>query len=398
MKITVAGVGYVGLSLAVLLSQKNPVTALTTTESKVDKINHFISPIRDEEIERFFHEALSGVRKLNLHSTTNKKEAYKDADLIIIAVPTNYDEESNFFDTTAVEDVIENVLQYNPDATLVIKSTVPVGYTDHIREQYGIEKVLFSPEFLRESMALYDNLHPSRIIVGAQDDQADLASDFAALLKEAALDDDVPIFICSPSEAEAIKLFSNTYLAMRVSFFNELDTFASIKGLNTAAIIQGVCADPRIGDHYNNPSFGYGGYCLPKDTMQLLANYQRVPQELIEAIVSSNKTRKDFIAKDIIKYEPNTVGIFRLTMKSHSDNFRASAILDIIDSIKKEGFSVIIYEPTLKDGTTTFMDCPVVNDLQAFKDASDIILANRYDESLNDVVDKVYTRDLYMRD
>lgn len=398
MRITVAGVGYVGLSLAVLLSQGNPVTALTTTESKADKINRFISPIRDEEIERFFHEALLGMCKLNLYSTTNKKEAYKDADLIIIAVPTNYDEERNFFDTSAVEDVIENVLQYNPDATLVIKSTVPVGYTDHIREQYGIEKVLFSPEFLRESMALYDNLHPSRIIVGAHEDQSDIASDFASLLKDSALDHDVPILICSPKEAEAIKLFSNTYLAMRVSFFNELDTFASIKGMNTAAIIQGVCADPRIGDHYNNPSFGYGGYCLPKDTMQLLANYQRVPQELIEAIVNSNKTRKDFIAKEIIKYAPKTVGIFRLTMKSRSDNFRASAILDIIDSVKKEGLSVIIYEPTLKDGTTTFMDCPVVNELKAFKDASDIILANRYDESLDDVIDKVYTRDLYRRD
>lgn len=417
MNITIAGVGYVGLSLAVLLAQNNQITTVTTTEDKAEKLNQFISPIKDPEIERFFSEVLSKKRTLQLHTTTDKKEAYSNADMVIVAAPTNYDEEKHFFDTSAVEDVIENVLKYNPNAVVVIKSTIPVGYTDHIREQYGIKNLLFSPEFLRESMALYDNLHPSRIIVGAHEEQREMAETFAALLKEAALleaehdtaekgsesalstVEDIPVLICPPQEAESIKLFANTYLAMRVSFFNELDTFASINGMDVASIIEGVCLDPRIGDFYNNPSFGYGGYCLPKDTRQLLANYRNVPQDLIEAIVDSNSTRKKFIAEEVLKEHPETVGIFRLTMKSNSDNYRASAIIDIIRLIKEQGVNVVVFEPTFEKGqNSTFLGCTVTDDLQCFKETSDVILANRYNECLDDVKEKVFTRDLYLRD
>jgi len=397
MNITVAGVGYVGLSLAVLLAQHHKVTAITTTPAKADKLNKFISPIQDDEIERFFREVKEGKRKLDLTTTVDKDVAYKSAELVIIATPTNYDDEHHFFDTSAVEDAIEHVLRVNPKVLMVIKSTVPVGYTDSVRAKYGIDNIIFSPEFLRESKALYDNLHPSRIVVGAYDHQQQEAQMFADLLKEGAEDQDVKTLIAHPTEAEAIKLFANTYLAVRVSYFNELDTYAQVKGLNTQQIIEGVCMDPRIGSHYNNPSFGYGGYCLPKDTKQLLANYKDVPQTMIEAVVKSNAVRKEFIADTILKRKPKTVGVYRLTMKSNSDNFRASAIQDIIKHLKANSVNIIIYEPTLEEGSE-FVGNKVVNDMSKFKAQSDVILANRFDAVLEDVAEKVYTRDLFKRD
>ncbi len=397
MKITVAGVGYVGLSLAVLFAQHHEVTAITTTPKKADKLNDFISPIQDDEIERFFREVKEGKRKLNLHTTVDKDAAYRSAELVVIATPTNYDDEHHFFDTSAVEDAIENVLRVNPNVLMVIKSTIPVGYTDSVRKKYGVNNIIFSPEFLRESKALYDNLHPSRIVVGAYEDQQKEAEMFADLLKEGAEDKDIKVLIAHPTEAEAVKLFANTYLAVRVSYFNELDTYAQVMGLNTQQIIDGVCMDPRIGGHYNNPSFGYGGYCLPKDTKQLLANYKGVPQAMIEAVVRSNAVRKEFIADTILQRNPKTVGVYRLTMKSNSDNFRASAIQDVIKHLKANGVIVIIYEPTLDDGSE-FFENKVVNDLVKFKAKSDVIIANRYDSCFDDVREKVYTRDIFKRD
>ena len=406
MKITVAGVGYVGLSLAVLLAQNHEVTAITTTPAKADKLNQFISPIQDDEIERFFNEVHEGTRKLSLFTTVDKEAAYSSAELVIIATPTNYDDVGHFFDTSAVEDAIECVLKYNPDVLMVIKSTVPVGYTDSVREKYGITNIIFSPEFLRESKALYDNLHPSRIVTGAYSDQEEEAQMFMDLLLEGANterlrtggeDEHIKTLMAEPTEAEAIKLFANTYLAVRVAYFNELDTYAEVKGLNSAKIIEGVCMDPRIGSHYNNPSFGYGGYCLPKDTKQLLANYKDVPQNMIEAVVNANVTRKDFIADQIIAQNPQIVGVYRLTMKSNSDNFRASAIQGVMKRIKAKGIEVVIYEPTLADGDR-FYNSLVVNDLTKFKEMSDVILANRPGAELEDVKEKVFTRDIFKRD
>lgn len=391
MKIAVAGIGYVGLSLSVLLAQHHEVWAVDVVPGKVEMLNRKQSPIRDTEIERYLREV-----PLNLRATADAEAAYRDADYVIVATPTNYDDEKDFFDTSYVEAVLQLVRKVAPGAVIVIKSTIPVGYTAAMREKYGTDRILFSPEFLRESRALYDNLHPSRIIVGAAESCRTEAERFAALLKEGSLEPEVPVLICSSTEAEAVKLFANTYLALRVSFFNELDTYAQSKGLDTAAIINGVCLDPRIGGQYNNPSFGYGGYCLPKDTKQLLANYRDIPQNLMEAVVRSNSTRKDFIAGAILKRAPRTVGVYRLTMKSNSDNFRSSAILDVMERLRGKGVEIVVYEPTLT--ADSYCGYPRIAELTAFKRRCDVILANRVAAELADVTDKVYTRDIFHRD